>query len=199
MMQTPRDEPWLPHAARLSRRAALGGIGGLAAAVVGLSGSPAAGDPDKVKKDKDKHGPFDLGSSVGPLARYGSTATLLPTGLVLVVGGFQSSVLSSTQVYDPDSDRWFDVAPMNTPRYNHAAVSLDGRLVLVLGGQATAVLSSVEVYDPWADAWTLADPLSRPRFGHSAVQLHKGGVLVSGGFHHAPLSSVEIYDVHTLV
>jgi hypothetical protein len=184
--------------ARVSRRAALGGIGSLAAAVVGLTGSPAASDPGR-NRPGNRQGPFELGPSVGPLARYGSTATVLPTGLVLVVGGYQSSPLSSAQVYDPSADRWFDVAPMNNPRCHHAAVALDGRLVLVLGGQATAVLSSVEVYDPWEDAWTVAAPLGRPRFGHTAVPLHQAGVLVSGGFHHAPLSSVEIYDVHTAI
>lgn len=194
-MQSPGAKFRPPHAARLSRRAALGGIGGgIAAAMFGLPGSAAAADPGKGNSGNHR-GPFPLGPGVAPLARFGSTATLLPTGLVLVVGGYQSSVLSSAQVYDPSTDAWFDVAPMNTPRSYHAAVALPGRLVLVLGGQATGVLASVETYDPWADSWTVGEPLGQPRYGHAAVLLNEGSVLVSGGFHQAPLSSVEVYDV----
>lgn len=191
-MQDPTDAS-RPHAARLSRRAALGGIGGIAA-VFCLTGSAEARDSDS-DKPRNRKGPFPLGESVAPLARYGSTATPLPSGLVLVAGGCQAGVLSSAQIYDPSADDWFDVAPMNTPRCYHAAVALHGGLVLVLGGQCTRVLSSVEVYDPREDTWTLAAPLSRPRYGHAAVLLNDTEALVSGGFHQAPLSSVEFYDV----
>ena len=53
-------------------------------------------------------------------ARAEHTATLLPTGKVLVVGGYLSfpgSVLSSAELYDPAAGTWSATGSMGTPRY----------------------------------------------------------------------------------
>jgi hypothetical protein len=93
--------------------------------------------------------------------RIGHTATLLPDGGVLILGG--EGVVDvvgnrgyrdfpGAELWDPDTGQ-FSAAPMLAqPRANHSALLLaDGR-VLVIGGQGPDVadmfLRSVEIYDP---------------------------------------------------
>ena len=59
--------------------------------------------------------------------RYSHTATLLPNGKVLVVGGFGgpgSTILSSAEVYDPASNSWSGAGSMTDARRLHTATLL---------------------------------------------------------------------------
>jgi uncharacterized protein YjbI with pentapeptide repeats len=122
-------------------------------------------------------------------ARDSHTATLLPSGQVLVAGGDLGAPSASTEVYDPATGRWTLTAAMNTARFSHTATLLPSGQVLVAGGGATippggdrsSVLASTEVYDPGTGQWTLAAPLNTPRQGHTATLLPSGQVLVAGG------------------
>jgi hypothetical protein len=83
-------------------------------------------------------------------ARTTHTATLLPNGTVLVVGGYTEKAvyLASAELYDPSTGRWLDTARLNTGRWEHtAALLLDGS-VLVAGGQDVhkRAVTSSELY-----------------------------------------------------
>jgi hypothetical protein len=83
-------------------------------------------------------------------ADFGSAATLLRDGRVLVTGH------GGTQVYDPDSGTWSAAEQMSTPRHSHTATLLrDGR-VLAMGGydEGDRPLGSAELYDPDTGSWT---------------------------------------------
>ncbi len=69
-------------------------------------------------------------------ARFSHTATLLPNGKVLVVGGHYLGYesLYSVELYDPDMDTWTDVASLNTARVYHTTTLLPSGKVLVTGG-----------------------------------------------------------------
>ena len=69
-------------------------------------------------------------------ARYAHTATLLPSGKVLVAGGIRygSSALSSAELYDPASGTWTATGSLGTARANHTATLLPSGKVLVAGG-----------------------------------------------------------------
>lgn len=178
-------EPGRPRA-RISRRQALGGIGG------GLVATVLVPEAAEAKPLPWPRGKGDATAS--PLSRSGCTVTPLPGGLLLVAGGYQSSATGAVQIYDPHRGEWFDAAPMNTPRFYHAAVALfDGR-VLVAGGKFLDVLSSAEIYDPRGNEWSHVAPMNGPRAEHGAAPITGTQVLVTGGFYRAPLSSVEIYD-----
>ena len=60
-------------------------------------------------------------SSTGSLAtaRYFHTATLLPSGKVLVVGGYDNNAfaLSSAELYDPTTASWSSTGSLATLRY----------------------------------------------------------------------------------
>jgi hypothetical protein len=110
------------------------------------------------------------------------TATLLPSGRVLVAGGFDgAATLSSAERYDPASNTWSAVPSMLAPRQVHQATLLDSGKVLVLGGQNAAYLASTEVFDPINGLWSANVSMGTPRAWHSATRLDGGEILVAGG------------------
>jgi Kelch motif len=129
-------------------------------------------------------------------------ANLLNDGRVLVTGGGNDAgILSSSEVYDPNSDTWAPAGSLNSPRSRHVAVVLSNGQVLVAGGRATRggpSLPSAELYDPEANAWTATGSMASARFNFAAVRLFDGRVLVSGGLDPtaAPriLASAEVHD-----
>jgi FG-GAP-like repeat/Kelch motif/Galactose oxidase, central domain len=139
----------------------------------------------------------------GPMltTRGSHTATVLPNGKVLAVGGFNVTnlfttvVLSSAELYDPVGGTWSLTGPLATARYGHTATLLPNGKVLVAGGINTNNLASAELYDPTTGTWTNTGPMITSRNGHTATLLLDGKVLVAGGQSNgAPLASVEIYN-----
>jgi len=125
--------------------------------------------------------------------RQNHTATLLPSGRVLVAGGSnEQSVLASTEVYDPATGTWKRPGEMTTPRQAHAAalVQIGGSpMVLVIGGTSGSsdcppcIQSSSELYEPKAGSWSLTGSMSLARYWDHAspVRLPDESVLVVGG------------------
>jgi Galactose oxidase, central domain len=71
-------------------------------------------------------------------ARSVHTATLLPDGRVLIVGGLGAE--STAELYDPAGGRFTEAAPPLTPRVGHTATMLlDGRVLIADGWTAKAV------------------------------------------------------------
>ena len=85
-------------------------------------------------------------------AREYPAATLLPNGMILVVGGYGASgILDSAEVYDPATNIWTTVASMHTARHAHTATLLpNGKLLVVGGSTGSSGTTGVEVYDPGA-------------------------------------------------
>ena len=131
-------------------------------------------------------------------ARALHTATLLPSGMVLVAGGHDGptfapsfEVLSSAELYDPASGTWTVTGSLNTARYLHTATLLPNGMVLVAAGYRFDFLASAELYDPASGTWTLTGSLNTTRYLHTATLLPNGMVLVAAGF--PPSSSAELY------
>ena len=61
------------------------------------------------------------------------TATLLPTGKVLVAGGSMHDALSSAELYDPATGTWTATGSL-APHARHTATLLPSGKVLVAGG-----------------------------------------------------------------
>ncbi len=86
--------------------------------------------------------PSGLSSSGNPLAdsRADHTATLLPSGKVLIAGGFNYDAnatavsTSSLELFDPFSSTWSQVGAMSSPRTDHTATLLPNGRVLIVGG-----------------------------------------------------------------
>jgi len=84
--------------------------------------------------------------------RDGHTATLLPSGKVLVTGGVHFSTTNGAELYDPVSGTWTPTGNVSTPRfYGHTATLLSDGKVLVAGGTSEnnhpTALDSAELYE----------------------------------------------------
>ena len=75
------------------------------------------------------------------VARAYHTATLLPNGKVLVVGGlgpdpYPNNVLATAELYDPATGTWTPTENMLTSQSSASATLLPSGRVLVCGGDA---------------------------------------------------------------
>ena len=85
----------------------------------------------------------DRAGSPGAVSRMGTarwkhTATLLPTGKVLVAGGQTGRRIhftASAEFYDPSSNTWSSAGSMVHSRQDHTATLLPGGKVLAAGGK----------------------------------------------------------------
>jgi Galactose oxidase, central domain/Kelch motif len=148
-------------------------------------------------------------TAVMNVARYGTNATLLPSGKVLIAGGQDSSgnPLSSTELYDPATNTFAapgSTATMNTARYDAPATLLGSGKVLIAGGgySPSNALSSTELYDPATNTFAAAGntaTMNAGRDGSTATLLPSGEVLITGGVDSSNngLSSTELYNPTT--
>jgi len=83
--------------------------------------------------------------------RDGHTATLLPSGKVLVTGGVYYSTMKGAELYDPVSGTWIPAANIIPRFYGHTATLLSDGKVLVAGGASEddnpTALASAELYE----------------------------------------------------
>ncbi|HEX8438771.1 Kelch repeat-containing protein [Archangium sp.] len=132
--------------------------------------------------------------------RLAHTATLLPSGKVLVTGGYMAtSRYDSAELYDPATSTWSSTGSMLTARYGHTATLLPSGKVLITGGtDGSTYYSTAEVYDPSTGLWSSTSSMSYARARHTATLLPSGKVFVTGGFSGSISPTLtEIYDPTT--
>ncbi|HZH79425.1 MAG TPA: kelch repeat-containing protein, partial [Archangium sp.] len=124
------------------------------------------------------------------------TATLLPSGRVLMVGGVRVDPgMTLTEVYDPELDVSVSTGSRPNDRFQHTTTLLPSGEVLVVGGTSS---DSAELYEPVTGTWTQTGVMSASRFWHTATMLPSGKVLVAGGYVSSePLATAELYDPAT--
>jgi len=125
------------------------------------------------------------------MGRAGHTATLLPDGRVLVVGG---GTLTA-ELYNPVSGT-FD--PTGDPHKGHgAATLLPNGQVLMTGAAEFGYPEEYELYDPSSGSFILNGTGTSTSWsdGHSATLLSTGMVLIVGSeYPGEDLASAELYD-----
>jgi hypothetical protein len=130
------------------------------------------------------------------------TATLLPSGKVLVAGGYlRPDVLETAELYDPNTGSWTSTGSMNRAREEHSATLLHSGKVLIVGGDPPPpAIPMGELYDPDTGTWTFTGPMIvNHSNGHTATLLPSGKVLVTGGMSADgnQLRTAELYDPDT--
>ena len=134
-------------------------------------------------------------------ARAVHSATLLPSGQVLLLGGMADggASLASVELFDPADNTVQALGSLAEARAGHTATVLrDGR-VLIAGGYNGEYLASLEVFEPSAKRFRPAGLMVEGRSGHTATLLPDGRVLFIGGVGRGWtfLRSAELYDPET--
>lgn len=139
------------------------------------------------------------------MVRFDHSATLLPSGDVLLVGGgtFTNAGYAETtsaELFDHLAASFKPTGEMKTARRWHTATLLADGKVLVAGGGVDGgwdyfPMDSAEVYDPASGQFTPAGKMQVARLWHTATLLPNGKVLIAGGYKPDQVfSSAELYD-----
>jgi hypothetical protein len=155
---------------------------------------------------------FDpIGNAFFPIApmsapRQGQAATLLPSGLVLVTGGWDYAVYGGTatvELYDPASSpneaTIEATGTMLVQREHHTATVLPKTgTVLVTGGDWTPGVLAAEIFEPATGVFREIEPPLTTRVRHTATFLPSlGQVLIAGGIAGEGgglVNSTELFD-----
>jgi hypothetical protein len=94
-------------------------------------------------------GRFTATDNMTGVARVFHTATLLPSGKVLIAGGDDGiNYLASAGLYDPGAGRFTVTGNLIAARDNHTATLLPNGKVLIAGGSDfSGILASAELYE----------------------------------------------------
>ena len=104
----------------------------------------------KEKECYSQVGAFDSGQWIYPLAamntaRYSSTAVTYNNHIIVVGGLTMKRILSSVEILDAESRRWYTAEPLPCPRYGLKSTILDHTLHL-MGGRDDTGLPATEVH-----------------------------------------------------
>jgi hypothetical protein len=137
------------------------------------------------------------------VARFQHTATVLPSGLVVIAGGqtldagnTQYVPTASIEIYDPAAGTFSPAGSLIAPRSSHTATLLQNGQILFTGGldSTGTPLKTAELYTPVTQASMTVSDMSTARVLHTATILSNGQVLVVGGGNGlVVLSSAEIF------
>jgi hypothetical protein len=115
--------------------------------------------------------------------RAEATATVLPDGSILLVGGVGpgGGPVADAELFNPIT-RSTEQKSLSYPRHGHSATLLpDGRVLIAGGTRNGAPFNEVELYVPGFGSFVNERPLSTARANHLAVPLCDETVLLTGG------------------
>jgi hypothetical protein len=157
-------------------------------------------------KTAEIYNPFDktFRVAIHPMldSRSSHSATLLPDGRVLLVGGGGSP--ATAELFDPATETFAYTANGPLAYLNgQAAVLLPDGKVLIAGGDVldpgsnTHSYRTLELYDPISGSFLPAGFLTSDRRNPSALLLADGRVLIAGGDQNYLPNTVDVFDFKT--
>lgn len=144
--------------------------------------------------------------------RSSATQAKLADGRILFMGGTTDFelALSSTDIFDPQTNIFSSGPNMILDRSGHASVGLpDGRVLVFGGTDGDRIHDSIEIYDPAREVFILStSKMKVPRSNHTATLVNENTIAIIGGEttradseseSDAPfLDSIEFFDVPSM-
>lgn len=127
-------------------------------------------------------------------------------GIVGDSENYVSGITGVTEVYDPLTDTWTTVNPMNTPRADLCASIVNGTIYCMGGKKYWGIDSSyqelnvTEAYDPNTNSWSEKSDMPIPVLGCASSVLDSKIYVIGGSRHFQPgweldtVGSTQIYD-----
>lgn len=133
-------------------------------------------------------GTFRPAGPMSALRFGGETATLLSSGQILIVAGYNESGFpeATAELYDPTAGSFHALGTVS-PRSNHTATLLQDGRVLIAGGLSWSLdtggsfTASAEIYDPASGRFVSTGSMMIARRSQTATLLPDGRVLIAGG------------------
>lgn len=132
--------------------------------------------------------------------RVGHTASLLPDGRVLIVGGADYAEYKyDVEFFHPSAGTFSNGPALPARRYFHGAVTLAGGRVLIAGGMNHFErFASALIYDPATNGWSSAGSMSQARVYARMVLMADGRAMFAGGYTGSQVSAAaDVYDPGT--
>jgi hypothetical protein len=147
------------------------------------------------------------------VGRSGSTATLLPSGKVLIAGGGGSCTTSiyncgrtyrdcqitcqkTTELYDPVSGLFATTGEMDIGRSRHTATLLPDGRVLIAGGRGSYAVASASLSKPGLDTITITALKTAELYDHVGGRFSPTGDME---FARAGQAAVALFDGRVLI
>ena len=138
-------------------------------------------------------------------ARAHHTATILPNGNVLILGGTgrDEKIVSTAEVFSPQTQQFTEVKINNwLVRRNHSATLLTSGFILIAGGldNQGEIVSQIDLISAAGfEGQTVSVQMQESRYGHTASLLSDGTVFFQGGLskNHIEINFNESFNPET--
>ncbi|MBI4242748.1 MAG: hypothetical protein HY606_01550 [Planctomycetes bacterium] len=179
------------------RRLTVGGVLTDARVVI-FGGKDSGGSVLKTSEILDPGDIPHLWSSAGSMneARSSHNTTILPTGNILISGGYDgTSFLSTTEQFD--GSVFSSGTSMGNSKANHGSIIMYDGYVLTVGGESEGVaLDTTEFYRNVDATWTLTGSMNDTRRASASILINTDKVLTTGGLP-TPRSTCELFSSST--
>jgi YVTN family beta-propeller protein/probable HAF family extracellular repeat protein len=142
---------------------------------------------------------LDKWTAVADMAerRVGHSASRLPDGRVLIVGGADYAEYKATvEIFNPATGTFSSGPSLSERRYFHSVATLpDGRILIAGGMNFFKQFNDALAYNPVTGQWQAAGVMSKPRVYFSMTLMADGRVLAAGGYSGtAIIAATDVFD-----
>jgi len=134
-------------------------------------------------------------------ARINHSIIKTHTNDILIIGGYNDSVIKKCEKYNITNNTWTDIKDMYIERMSHTNHLLTNNDIIIIGGYGknNEILKSCEIYNLQYNKWYVPAELNYARVNHQSILLDNSNVLVVGGYNnkYGILNFCEIYNVTT--